>query len=100
VFKKENMPLDQRMVQTKTTLHTQKSCDLGLSELNDCKICLRLGGPLFCECRNLHPISARSNTRSRLGQRLSITLGDLATEDAFKDLKFIGALSQSIGFTV
>jgi hypothetical protein len=62
VFKKENSAPDQRMVQTKTTLHTQKSYDLGLSEGNDCKLCLRLDGLSFYEFRNLHPIIGRRNT--------------------------------------
>jgi len=56
------------MVQTKTTLHAQKSYDLGLSERNDCKLCLRLRGLSFYECRNLHPIIARSNTYEKQNQ--------------------------------
>jgi hypothetical protein len=35
-----------------------------------------------------------------LSQRLSIFLGYLAIENAFEDLKFINAMSQSIGSIV
>jgi len=57
VFKKENSPLDQRMV------HTQKSHDLGLIERNTAIFFFfAVGWPIFYECRNLHHIIARSNT--------------------------------------
>jgi hypothetical protein len=91
--KEKEFPLDQRMVQKKTTTHTHENLmtDLRLSEPN--------GYKLFCGWTEhhlmgclLHLQSLKKLTcekQSLFIQRLSITLRYLDSGNTFEDLKFI-----------
>jgi hypothetical protein len=100
-------PLDHRLVQTKTTIHTQKSHDRLEAELaKQLQKYSAVGRSSFDELLKIVTLTiAKRNTNMREAitpsQRLSITLCYLATGNTFEDLKFRSAISpQSIGIIV
>jgi len=104
VFKKENknLLLDQGMVQMKTTIHTQWSCDRRKDEWTKLLQHFFAVGWLIicwatCSCYPVQSLKKLCKRRSHC-QHLSIMLGYLATGNGFEDLKFMCAMSpQSTG---